>query len=68
MSLAGQAQEFDFCGARSGIWCSVGNGRAAWLHSGSRMSGDVDVRFCQRLGVRFPGPTQLVVGSKADGS
>ncbi len=26
------------------------------------MSGDVQVRFCERLGVRFPGPTHLVVG------
>jgi RNA-directed DNA polymerase len=26
------------------------------------MSGDVHVRFCERLGVRFPGPTHLVVG------
>jgi len=25
------------------------------------MSGDVHVRFCERLGVRFPGPTHLVV-------
>ena len=23
------------------------------------MSGDVQVRFCERLGVRFPGPTHL---------
>lgn len=26
------------------------------------MSGDVHVRFCERLGVRFPGPTHLVAG------
>jgi hypothetical protein len=26
------------------------------------MSGEVQVRFCERLGVRFPGPTHLVVG------
>ena len=25
------------------------------------MSGDVHVRFCERLGVRFPGPTHLVI-------
>ena len=31
------------------------------LDDGSRMSGDVHVRFCERLGVRFPGPTHLVV-------
>src|SRR4030095_14780044 len=30
---------------------------AARLHSGSRMSGDVHVRCCERLGVRVPGPT-----------
>jgi RNA-directed DNA polymerase len=32
------------------------------------MSGDVQVRFCERLGVRFPGPTHLVALAKRMGS
>ncbi len=32
------------------------------------MSGDVHVRFCERLGVRFPGPTHLVVLARYQGS
>jgi len=34
-------------------------GRAARFCDGSRMSGDVQVRFCEGLGVRLPGPTHL---------
>ena len=36
--------------------------RSAWLHDGSRVSGDVQARFCERLEVRFPGPTHPVLG------
>jgi len=32
------------------------------LDDGSRMSGDVQVRFCERLGVKFPRATHLVLG------
>ena len=32
------------------------------------MSGDVHVRFCERLGVRFPGRTHLVALAKQMGS
>ena len=32
------------------------------LDDRSRMSGDVHVRFCERLGGRFPGATRLVIG------
>ncbi len=39
---------------------ALADGCAAWLHGGSRMSGDVQVRFCESLGVRLPGPTHLV--------
>ena len=31
------------------------------------MSGDVQVRFCEGLGVRFPGPTHLVVLARYQG-
>ena len=31
--------------------------RLAWLLDGSRMSREVHVRFCERLGVKSPGPT-----------
>ena len=40
-------------------------GRWVWcrrLADGSRMSGDVHVRFCERPGVRFPRATHLIVG------
>ena len=47
---------------RSEVVGALADGRAAGLRSGSRMSGDVQVRFCERLGVRFPGPTHLVLG------
>ena len=30
----------------------------------SRISGDVYVRFCERLGVKFPGPTRHLRGNK----
>src|SRR5712692_10858790 len=32
------------------------------LGDGSRMSGDVQVRFCERLGVKFPRATHLIMG------
>src|SRR5262249_17980682 len=40
----------------------LADGRAAWLHSGSRMSGDVHVRFCEGVGVRLPRATHLLIG------
>ena len=40
---------------------ALADGRAAWLHGGSRMSREVQVRFCESLGVRFPGATHLVI-------
>ncbi len=33
----------------------------ACLLDGSRMSREVHVRFCERLGVQFPGPTLRVL-------
>ena len=47
---------------RSDAVGALADGPAAWLYGGSRMSADVHVRFCERLGVRFPGPTHRVVG------
>src|SRR5216684_2758644 len=47
---------------------ALADGCAARLHSGSRMNGDVQVRFCERLGVRLPGPTHLVALAKQMGS
>ena len=41
---------------------ALADGCAAWLHDGSRVSGDVQARFCESLGVRFPGATHLVAG------
>ena len=35
--------------------------RPACLLDGSRMSREVHVRFCERLGVQLPGPTPLIV-------
>jgi hypothetical protein len=46
---------------RSEVVGALADGCAAWLHSGSRVSGDVQARFCERLGVRLPGPTHLIV-------
>ena len=37
-------------------------GNVRQLDDGSRMSGDVHVRFCERLGVKFPRATHLVLG------
>lgn len=45
---------------------ALADGRAARFCDGSRMSGDVQVRFCEGLGVRLPGPTHLsAFGSSA---
>ena len=46
---------------RSKVVGALAVGCEARLHGGSRMSGDVHVRFCERLGVRSPGPTHLAV-------
>ena len=43
---------------------ALADGCAAWLHDGSRVSGDVQARFCESLGVRFPGATHLVILSR----
>jgi hypothetical protein len=32
----------------------MGETKPLWLNDGSRMSGDVHVRFCEGLGVKFP--------------
>src|SRR5881628_1917629 len=37
--------------------CALANGRAARFHGGSRMSGDVHVRFYESLGVQLLGAT-----------
>ena len=34
------------------------------LDDGSRMSGDVHVRFCESLGVKFPGATHPAVSCR----
>lgn len=34
---------------------------ACWLNTGSRMSGDAHVRFCERLGVQLPWATHLLL-------
>ena len=46
---------------------ALADGCAAWLHGGSRMSGDVHVRFYERLGVKSPGPTHLIVHCRTEG-
>jgi RNA-directed DNA polymerase len=47
---------------------ALAHGRAARFCDGSRMSGDVQVRFCEGLGVRLPGPTHLVVLARYQGT
>ena len=37
-----------------------GGGRQLSLDGTSRVTGDCHARFCERLGVKFPGPTRLV--------
>ena len=50
------------------LLCTLADGCAAWLHGGSRMSGEVPVRFGEGLGVRFPGATHLVALAKQMGT
>src|SRR5271167_4632994 len=45
----------------SGVVCPLADGGAAWLHDGSCMSRESHVQFCERLGVRLPGATHLVI-------
>ena len=37
-----------------------GGGRQLSMDGTSRVTGDCHARFCERLGVKFPGPTRLV--------
>src|SRR5215469_1731252 len=68
-STAGGTLDPQGCLARSIALCSLAAAPSSDDWDGkSRMSGDVHVRICERLGVRFPRATRLVVGfnSKAD--
>src|SRR5260370_18198876 len=48
--------------SRPGVVRPLADGGAAWLHDGSCMSREAHVQFCERLGVRFPGATHLILG------
>src|SRR5271154_1665605 len=45
---------------------ALADGCAAWLHDGGRVSGDVQARFCESLGGRFPGATHLVLLARTE--
>ena len=55
----GGSMDRDDLATRSEVMGALAYGRTTRFCDGSRMSGDVQVRFCERLGVRFPGPTHL---------
>ena len=44
-----------------------GGGRQLSMDGTSRVTGDSHARFCERLGVKFPGPTRLVSRTRSFG-
>ena len=44
-----------------------GGGRQLSMDGTSRVTGDCHARFCERLGVRFPGATRLVSRTRSFG-